>query len=94
MSANDNAGADSIKNHTGTAKGYQSFADNDTRTIAEIAKQLKEQRLRRDNAALRLPPMPCGCHEPKCGDCLYPISQCKHSELYPISQCKHRGMGE
>ena len=61
---NDNAGADSIKNYTGTAKGFQSFADNDTRTIQEIAKQLKEERLRRDNAALRLPPMPCGCHDP------------------------------
>lgn len=49
---------------TGTAKGYQSFADNDTHTIQEIAKQLREERLRRDNAALRLPPLHCGCRDP------------------------------
>lgn len=64
MSANDNAGIGSIKNHTGTAKGYQSFADKDTRTIQEIAKQLRDERLRRDNAALRLPPLACGCRDP------------------------------
>ena len=49
---------------TGTAKGFQSFSDNSTDTILEIAKMLREQRVRRDNAALRLPPMYCGCHDP------------------------------
>lgn len=32
--------------------------------ILEIAKMLKEQRERRDDAANRLPPMPCGCRDP------------------------------
>ena len=49
---------------TGTAKGFQSFGENYTDNVQEIAKWLKEQRLRRDNAALRLPPMYCGCHDP------------------------------
>jgi hypothetical protein len=49
---------------TGTAKGFQSFGDNYTESILEIAKELKEQRLRRDNAALRLPPLHCGCRDP------------------------------
>ena len=49
---------------TGTAKGHQTFSDNYTDTVLEIAKWLKEQRLRRDNAALRLPPLACGCHDP------------------------------
>lgn len=49
---------------TGTAKGFQSFGDNSTERILEIAKALKEERLRRDNAALRLPPLACGCHDP------------------------------
>lgn len=49
---------------TGTAKGFQSFSDNHTEHILEIAKMLREQRLRRDNAALRLPPLACGCHDP------------------------------
>jgi hypothetical protein len=49
---------------TGTAKGFQSFGDNSTETILEIAKVLKEERLRRDNAALRLPPLACGCRDP------------------------------
>lgn len=49
---------------TGTAKGFQSSGDNSTETMLEIAKELKEQRLRRDNAALRLPPLRCGCRDP------------------------------
>jgi len=49
---------------TGTAKGFQSFADNYTDNVIDIRKMLREQRLRRDNAALRLTPMPCGCHDP------------------------------
>jgi hypothetical protein len=49
---------------TGTAKGFQSFGENYTDNVQEIAKWLKEQRLRRDNAALRLPPLACGCHDP------------------------------
>ena len=49
---------------TGTAKGFQSSTENYTDTVLEIAKWLKEQRLRRDNAALRLPPLACGCHDP------------------------------
>ena len=49
---------------TGTAKGHETFRDNYTDTVLEIAKWLKEQRLRRDNAALRLPPLACGCHDP------------------------------
>jgi len=32
--------------------------------ILEIAKTLKEERERRDDAALRLPPMGCGCRDP------------------------------
>jgi regulatory protein YycH of two-component signal transduction system YycFG len=32
--------------------------------MLEIAKMLREQRKRRDDAALRLPPMRCGCHDP------------------------------
>lgn len=32
--------------------------------ISEIAKMLSEQRKRRDDAALRLLPMRCGCHDP------------------------------
>lgn len=89
MNAKDNAGTDSKENHTGTAKGYQSFAANDTRTIQEIRNQLREDWLRLDNAALRLSPMHCGCQEPTCGDCCRPITQCEHKELYPIAhQCK------
>jgi len=86
MSANDNAGIGSIKNHTGTAKGFQSFAAHNSQKIQDIAKQFKEQRLRRDNAALRLPPMYCGCRDPLrcsclvCGDCLYLICQCEHRD--------------
>jgi hypothetical protein len=49
---------------TGTDKGHETFRDNYTDTVLEIAKWLKEQRLRRDNAALRLPPLYCGCHDP------------------------------
>jgi len=49
---------------TGTAKGHETFRDNYTDTVLEIAKWLREQRLRRDNAALRLPPLACGCHDP------------------------------
>ena len=49
---------------TGTAKGIQSFADNYTDNVIDIRKMLREQRLRRDNAALRLTPMRCGCHDP------------------------------
>jgi hypothetical protein len=49
---------------TGTAKGFQSFGDNYTDSILEIAKLLREERLRRNNAALRLPPLACGCHDP------------------------------
>ena len=49
---------------TGIAKGFQSFSDNYTESVQEIAKLLKEQRLRRDNAALRLSPLACGCHDP------------------------------
>lgn len=49
---------------TGTAKGFQSFGENYTDNVQEIAKWLKEQRLRRDNAALRLPPLTCGCRDP------------------------------
>lgn len=64
MNSKENAGTDSVKNHTRAAKGFQSFAANDSHTIKEIAKQLKGDRLRRDNAALRLPPMHCGCHDP------------------------------
>ena len=48
----------------GTAKGFQSFSDNYTDRVLEIAQWLKEQRLRRDNAALRLPPLACSCHDP------------------------------
>ena len=48
----------------GTAKGFQSFSDNCSDRVLEIAKMLREQRLRRDNAALRLAPMRCGCHDP------------------------------
>jgi hypothetical protein len=48
----------------GIAKGFQSFGDNSTDRVLEIAKWLKEQRLRRDNAALRLPPLYCGCRDP------------------------------
>lgn len=51
-------------NTAGTAKGFQSFSDNCTDRVLEIAKVLREQRLRRDNAALRLPPLACGCHDP------------------------------
>lgn len=50
--------------NTGTAKGDQTFRDNYTDNVQEIAKWLKEQRLRRDNAALRLPPLTCGCRDP------------------------------
>ena len=32
--------------------------------MLETAKMLSEQRKRRDDAALRLPPMRCGCHDP------------------------------
>lgn len=32
--------------------------------ILEISKMLREQRERRDDAALRLPPMRCGCRDP------------------------------
>ena len=32
--------------------------------ILDIGKMLREQRKRRDDAALRLPPMRCGCHDP------------------------------
>jgi hypothetical protein len=49
---------------TGTAKGFQSFGDYSTEKILEIAKELKRERLRRDNAALRLPPLGCGCRDP------------------------------
>ena len=49
---------------TGIAKGHQTFSDNYTDRVLEIAKWLKEQRLRRDNAALRLSPLACGCHDP------------------------------
>ena len=49
---------------TGTAKGFQSFAHYSTEEIKELAKEIKEQRLRRDNAALRLPPLRCGCRDP------------------------------
>jgi hypothetical protein len=49
---------------TGTAKGHETFGDNYTDRDLEIAKWLKEQRLRRDNAALRLSPLACGCHDP------------------------------
>jgi len=49
---------------TGTAKGFQSFAENYTDNVIDIRKMLREQRLRRDNAALRLAPMHCGCHDP------------------------------
>jgi hypothetical protein len=49
---------------TGTAKGIQSFAANYTDNLIDIRKMLREQRLRRDNAALRLTPMRCGCHDP------------------------------
>lgn len=59
---NDNAG-ERISS-TGTAKGFQSFAANSTDRVLEIAKMLKEQRLRRDNAALRLAPLACGCRDP------------------------------
>lgn len=62
---------ESLKNNTGarlrvtgTAKGIQSFAENYTDDLDEIKKMLREQRERRDNAALRLPPLPCGCHDP------------------------------
>jgi hypothetical protein len=48
----------------GTAKGFQSFSVNCSDRVLEIAKVLREQRLRRDNAALRLPPLACGCHDP------------------------------
>lgn len=62
---NGNAGANSKENHTGTAKGFQSFGSDYTADEKkEIAKQLKEQRLRRDNAALRLTPLACGCRDP------------------------------
>lgn len=50
--------------NTGTAKGDQTFSDNYTDNVQEIAKWLKVQRLRRDNAALRLPPLTCGCRDP------------------------------
>jgi hypothetical protein len=49
---------------TGTAKGFQSFAGNYTDNVIDIRKMLREERLRRDNAALRLTPMHCGCHDP------------------------------
>jgi hypothetical protein len=49
---------------TGTAKGFQSFGQYSTDEIKELAKQLKEERLRRDNSALRLPPLRCGCRDP------------------------------
>ncbi len=62
---------ESLKNNTGarlrvtgTAKGIQSFAENYTDNVIDIRKMLREQRLRRDNAALRLAPMRCGCHDP------------------------------
>jgi hypothetical protein len=58
---NNNAGRIS---DTGTAKGFQSFGDNHTEHKLEITKMLREQRLRRDNAALRLPPLACGCRDP------------------------------
>ena len=58
----NNAGAQ--LSNTGTAKGDQTFSDNYTDNVQEIAKWLKEQRLRRDNAALRLPPLTCGCRDP------------------------------
>jgi len=48
----------------GIDKGFQTFRDNSTDNISEIAKMLREQRLRRDDAALRLPPLACGCHDP------------------------------
>jgi hypothetical protein len=48
----------------GTDKGFQTFRDNSTDNISEIAKMLREQRLRRDDAALRLPPLACGCRDP------------------------------
>jgi hypothetical protein len=32
--------------------------------MLEITKMLSEQRKRRDDAALRLPPMRCGCRDP------------------------------
>ena len=49
---------------TGTAEGFQSFAVNYTDNVIDIRNMLREQRLRRDNAALRLTPMRCGCHDP------------------------------
>jgi hypothetical protein len=49
---------------TGTAKGFQSFGQYSTDEIKKLAKELKEQRLRRDNAARRLPPLRCGCRDP------------------------------
>lgn len=48
----------------GIDKGFQTFSDNSTDNISEIAKMLREQRLRRDDAALRLPPLACGCRDP------------------------------
>ena len=49
---------------TGIAKGFQSFGTNYTENKDELLKMLREQRLRRDNAALRLAPLYCGCRDP------------------------------
>ena len=49
---------------TGTAKGFQSFKPYSTDEIKELAKEFRQERLRRDNAALRLPPLACGCRDP------------------------------
>lgn len=57
----NNAGA---INNADTVKGFHSFDRNYTQDIKEIAKMLREERLRRDNAALRLPPLACGCRDP------------------------------
>jgi len=32
--------------------------------MLKIGRELRIQRERRDDAALRMPPMPCGCHDP------------------------------
>lgn len=61
---NSNAGGLITSNAGAAVKGFHTFAANDTPTMQEIVEQLKEERLRRDNAALRLPPMPCGCRDP------------------------------
>lgn len=49
---------------TGTVKGFQSFDANHTENNDELLKMLREQRLRRDKAALRLTPLYCGCRDP------------------------------